>query len=151
MKAGVKNNKINAKVVVKSSQNLRSQLTPPNVKDCNCIGCTNNIPCNIRNYVYKAQCLHCPQFYIGASHRPGKERINEYESSIRLPHQGKRTTLGRHKLEHHHGQKNELSSTYKFSIIDRAKDSLGCFLREGIHIKNQNPPINSKFNNGFII
>ena len=110
-----------------------------------------NIPCHIRNYVYKAECLHCPEIYIGASHRPGKERINEYESSVRLPHQASRTTLGRHKIESHKGEKNELSSSYKFSILDRAKDSLECFLKEGLHIKNKSPGINGKFSNGFIV
>ena len=127
MKAGVKNNKINAKVVVKSGLNLRSKLIPTNVQECNCIGCSMNIPCNIRNYIYKAQCLHCPEFYIGASHRPGKERINEYESSVRLPHQAKCTTLGRHKFENHFDQKNELKTCYNFSIIDKGKDSLELF------------------------
>ena len=40
---------------------------------------------------------------------------------------------------------------YNFSIIDKGKDSLECFLKEGLHIKNKSPAINGKFNNGFII
>ena len=76
--------------------------------------------------------------------------MSEYESSVRLPHQAKRTTLGRHISENHFGN-NNLKTSFKFSIIDKGKDSLECFLKEGLHIKNKNPRMNGKFNNGFLI
>ena len=117
MKAGIKNNGINARVVVQSGLKLKSLIKTKKVHECNCISCVMNIPCNKRNFVYQAECLHCDQKYIGASHRPGKERLKEYESSIRLTNQAKRTTLGRHKMESHSEKENNLASCYKFSVI----------------------------------
>ena len=151
MKSSIKKLGMNVKVVVKPGLNLRSLLTTRKEHLCTCISCEMNIPCNIRNYVYEAECLHCKETYLGASHRPGRERLKEYESSIRLPHQNKRTTLGRHKMEKHNNESNTLSSCYKFRVVDRGVDSLDIFLKEGLHIKHKAPAINGKFNNGFII
>ena len=110
-----------------------------------------NIPCTTRNYIYQADCLHCGEIYIGASHRPGNKRLGEYESSLRLPNQNERTTLGRHKFEKHEHEENSLKSSYKFKIIDKGSDCTDTFLREGIHIKNKSAGLNGKYNNGFII
>ena len=110
-----------------------------------------NIPCNIKNYIYQADCLHCGEIYIGASHRPGNKRLGEYESYLRLPNQNERTTLGRHKFEKHEKEENSLKSAYKFKVLDRGKVCRETFLKEGMHIKNKSAAINGKFNNGYII
>ena len=151
MKSNIKALGINAKVVIKPGRNLKSHVASKYKKPCECTSCKFNIPCTTRNYIYQADCLHCGEIYIGASHRPGNKRLLEYESSLRLPNQNSRTTLGRHKAEKHEEEKNELESNFKFKIIDRGMDSLESFLKEGLHINNKSPHINSKFNNGFIM
>ena len=108
---------LNARVVVKTGLNLSSLLRDKKEHTCTCISCQMNIPCNIKNYVYEAECLHCNAIYDGSSHRPGKERLKEYESSIRLSHQNKRTTLGRHKMENHALENNQLSSFLKMDLL----------------------------------
>ena len=152
MKSNIKGLGINAKVVVKPGRNLRSLVTTKNKsKICNCNSCLMNIPCTTRNFVYQADCIHCGEQYIGASHRPGNKRLGEYESSLRLPQQNERTTLGRHKAEKHSNEKNELKSCFTFKVIDKGIDCTETFLKEGLHIKNKSAAINGKFNNGFII
>ena len=39
---------------------------------------------------------------------------------------------------------------FKLEIIDRGRDTLDTFIREGIHIKYDNPPLNNMNTNGFI-
>ena len=151
MKSNIKALGIDAKVVIKPGRNLNSHIVTKYKKPCDCSSCQFNIPCTTRNFIYQADCLHCGEEYIGASHRPGSKRLGEYESSIRLPNQASRTTLGRHKLEKHKEEKNELKSCFKFKIILKGVDCLESFLKEGLHIINKAPAINGKFNNGFII
>ena len=151
MKSNIKSLGIKAKVIVKPGVNIRSRVTTKTKHICNCTSCKMNIPCTTRNYIYQAECLHCQETYIGASHRPGKKRLMEYESSIRLPSQAKRTTLGRHKLEKHENEENKIESCYKFKILDTGKYCLETFLKEGMHIINKSPGVNGKYNNGYII
>ena len=77
--------------------------------------------------------------------------MSEYESAIRLPQQAPRTTLSRHTAEFHPNAPNKLEECYKFKILDKGKDPLQVFLKEGLLIQKHNPHINGKFNNGFII
>ena len=151
MKSNIKGLGIKARVVVKPGRNIRSLVTTKNKKSCHCNSCQMNIPCTTRNFVYQADCLHCGEIYIGASHRPGNKRLGEYESSLRLPQQNERTTLGRHKAEKHPNEKNELKSNYTFKIIDKGMNCTETFLKEGLHIKTKSAAINGKFNNGFIL
>ena len=117
----------------------------------NCHVCQMGVPCKLRNFIYHATCQHCSKEYVGASARKGCDRMKEYESGIRLPHQNERTTLGRHKGECHSLEPNDINSAYKFKILGKGKDGLDTFLREGIFIKQLNPELNGKFNNGFIL
>ena len=91
---------------------------------------------------------------MGASARPDidkKGRISEYESSVRLPQQNSRTTLGRHKRDKHPDSPNDLKENFTFKVAATAKDPISTFLKEALLIKKLRPDMNGKFNNGFII
>ena len=154
VKSKVKKLNINAKVIVKSGRKLKSHLKSKSPQNCQCIPCELGVPCKTRNYVYESTCLHCSETYIGASARPDidkKGRISEYESSLRLPQQNQRTTLGRHKKEFHPDSPNNIKENFSFKIAAKANDSLELFLKEGLLIKKHKPQINGKFLNGYII
>ena len=110
-----------------------------------------NIPCNTRNFIYKAHCLKCQKDYIGCSARPASERMKEYESSVRLRHQNERTALGQHKDEKHALEKDDINEIYEFEVLAKAKDPLGAFLKEAILIKKHRPAINGQITNGFVL
>ena len=153
-KSKIKKFNINARVVIKSGQKLKSYLTTKSTQNCQCTPCELGIPCKLRNFVYHATCLHCSESYVGASARPDidkKGRISEYESSLRLPQQNSRTTLGRHKRDEHPNSTNDLKENFTFKIAATGTDSLDTFLKESILIKKLKASINGKFNNGFII
>ena len=139
-----------------------------------CIRDSNiGIPCNLRNFVYKAICQKCNKEYIGASHRPAKERIGEHAASIRK--ENKRTTLGQHIMEHSQEASRPitrratiraaaarkkssnpkenaklLEEAFKFTIAKKCKNSLEAFITEGILIKKEKPDINNQCGNGFV-
>ena len=152
-KSKIKEAGISARVVICPGIKLKSQVT--NKKSfCstnNCTACNMNIPCDIRNFVYKATCLKCKDEYLGCSARPASERLKEYESSIRLRHQNERTSLGRHKAEKHNGEVDDVNENFKFEVVAKAKDPLGVCLTEGLLIKQQRPQTNNQLNNGFVI
>ena len=116
---------------------------------CNCKICKLGIHCQERNFVYEATCKQCNEIYVGASARQAKKRLGEYESSIRLDSQTNRTTLGKHNLNVHGKQHNNIHDCYSFKILDRGNDPINTFIREGIHLKIQNPQINENKENGF--
>ena len=153
-KAKIKKFNINARVVIKSGRKLKSHLTSKATQNCHCTPCELGIPCKLRNFVYHSTCLHCSESYVGASARPDidkKGRISEYESSLRLPQQNERTTLGRHKRDEHPNSSNNLKENFTFKIAATGTDALDTFLKESLLIKKIKPNINGKFNNGFII
>ena len=154
MKSIVNKIGINAKVVVQSGRKLKSYVSPKTHQKCGCKSCDLGINCKSRNYVYHATCLHCSEIYIGASARPDNEkkgRISEYESSIRLPQQANRTTLGRHKMAKHPNTPLDIKTAYKFKVLDTASDPLETFLKEGLLIQKHRPQINEMALNGYII
>ena len=143
---------LKVKVVIQSGKKVKSIFPKNKPTTCDCYYCKIlNIPCKSRNFVYHAKCIQCNGEYIGGSARPGQERMAEYESEIRLPQQTQRTTLSRHRAEFHPNAPNKLEECYKFKILDKGKDPLQVFLKEGLHIQKHNPLINGKFNNGFVI
>ena len=153
VKKKVKEAGISARVVICPGSKLKSHISN-NKSLCttkNCIACDINIPCNTRNFVYKATCLKCDEKYIGCSARPASERIKEYESSIRLKHQNERTSLGRHKEEMHNGEKDDLKEMFNIELLAKAKDPLSVFLTEGLLIKQHRPGMNGQINNGFVL
>ena len=153
-KAKVKKFNIDARVVIKSGKQLKSCLTSKPKQNCQCTPCELGIPCKLRNFVYHSTCLHCSQSYVGVSARPDidkKGRISEYESSIRLPQQHNRTTLGRHKRDEHPNSSNDIKENFTFKVAATGSDALDTFLKEAILIKKLKPQINGKFNNGYII
>ena len=97
----------------------------------------------------KATCNQCNGKYIGASARPAKERIGEYESSIRLDSQTDRTTLAKHNFNTHNKVHKDINNCYSFKVLDKGNDPVNTFIKEGIHIKTQNPDLNENKENGF--
>ena len=97
----------------------------------------------------KATCLQCNGTYLGASARPAKNRIGEYESSIRLDSQTDRTTLAKHNFNIHNKVHKDIKNCFKFKVLDKGSDAVNTFILEGIHIKNKNPNINENQENGF--
>ena len=149
MKKHIKENEINARVVEGSGYKLISLLKGKDRVPCDCKICNLGINCQERNFVYEATCKQCDEIYVGASSRPAKKRLGEYESSIRLDSQTDRTTLGKHNKNVHGKKFNKLDQCYSFKILDRGKDPVNTFIREGIHLKIQSPKINEYQENGF--
>ena len=153
VKNKIKQAGISARVVVTPGSKLKSHVSKKKSL-CNsdkCKACKIGIPCNTRNFIYRAHCLKCQNEYIGCSARPASERLKEYESSIRLTHQNKRTALGQHKKEKHALENNDINEIYKFEILAKAKDPLGTFLKEALLIKKHSPVINGQITNGFVL
>ena len=98
VKSNVKKSGFKVRVVVESGISLKELTRTKYNKPCSCLTCNLGIPCNLRNFVYKANCQKCNGEYIGCSYRPAKARITEHEASVR--NKNKRTTLGQHMLEH---------------------------------------------------
>ena len=152
---------INARVVVKSGQELKTKIKPPKINTCKCQLCQNNVTCTSRNIVYQATCKHCNENYVGASGRPCGIRLREHGGSIRR--KDDRSTLAKHMKEKHprnQPRNNERGSetldykyllkNYNMSIISRNKDQLATFLSEAIKINKIKPQVNEMKTNGFI-
>ena len=150
MKKHIRDLDINARVVEGSGFKLISLLKGKDRAPCNCKICHLGINCQERNFVYQATCNLCNGIYIGASSRPAKERLGEYESSVRLDSQTDRTTLAKHNFNSHDKVHNDISKCFKFKIIDKGSDSVNTFIKEAIHIKDKHPDINENQENGFI-
>ena len=71
-KSNIKKAGIKARVVICPGTKLKSQVTTKKsfCTTNNCTACNMNIPCDIRNFVYKATCLKCNDEYLGCSARP---------------------------------------------------------------------------------
>ena len=149
MKKQIKENDINARVVEGSGFKLISLLKGKDRAPCNCKICNLGIHCQERNFVYEATCRECKEVYVGASGRPAKKRLGEYESSIRLDSQTNRTTLAKHNKNEHGKKSNKIEECYTFKILDRGKDAINTFIKEAIHLKIQAPQINENAENGF--
>ena len=154
MKKHIKDLDINARVVVASGHKLISSLKSQHPKkgQCECIICQMGIKCSERNFVYEAKCQKCDKVYVGCSARPAKSRIMEHESAVRLDSQTKRSTLAKHNVEVHNKEDNDITKIYKFSKLDKGKDQVDAFIREGLIIKkgDQNKFINGMMENGFV-
>ena len=175
----IKKSGFNCRVVVESGLTLKHLTRSKIKKPCDCLTCNLGIPCNIRNFVYKAICQKCDQEYLGASYRPARERIGEHAASIR--NKNKRTTLGQHILEKHSQEVSgpmtrratvraavaaaaarrrgpdqarenakTLEQSFKFNLEKKCKNGLEAFITEGILIKQQKPVINNQSGNGFV-
>ena len=149
MKKHIRNLKINARVVEGSGFKLISVLKGKDRVPCECKICELGIHCQDRNFIYEATCNQCNEKYLGASARPAKKRLGEYESSIRLDSQTDRTTLAKHNFNIHNKVHNDIKKCYKCKVIDKGSDPVNTFIKEGIYIKNNNPKINEYQENGF--
>ena len=124
----------------------------PNKGECNCLVCELGIKCHNRNFVYEAKCNKCDKLYIGGSSRPAKKRILEHESALRLDSQTERSSIAKHNLEAHNKESKDIKEMFKFTMVDKGKDGVDTFIREGIILKNRDQKlhINEMMENGFV-
>ena len=154
MKKHIRDLNINARVVVASGHKLLSTIKSqhPSKGDCECTVCQLGIKCHNRNFVYQAECKGCDKVYVGGSSRPAKKRILEHASAVRLDSQTNRSSLAKHNLEIHEKENNDISKMFKFTILEKGKDGVDTFIREGLALKkgNQKNHINEMMENGFV-
>ena len=154
MKKHIKDLKINARVVVASGFKLISTLKSqhPNKGECDCLVCHLGIKCHNRNFVYEAKCNECDKMYIGGSSRPAKKRIMEHESALRLDTQTDRSSIAKHNLEAHNKESNNIKEMFKFTMVDKGKDAVDTFIREGLILqkRDQKMHMNEMMENGFV-
>ena len=151
------------RVVTTSGRTVKSEVKSALVRKvappptCNCRLHQAELPCNMRNVVYKATCRHCSQDYIGATARPLAKRVDEHEASQRLGNN--RSTLGKHLVTTHPsavtGVKysrdfEKFFENYDFRVLERGRDSLDTFLRENLAIQRERPGLNQNQTNGFM-
>lgn len=130
--------------------------------------CKNDVPCKSKHNVYKFTCNNRTNgstgkredFYIGGSRRVIPKRFKEHEGSVRRF--TKATSLGLHMIEKHPELKpsyipkkgkinfENLFKHFEPQLIKNGKDSLDVFIKEGLAIRAQRPPINGMFTNGFV-
>ncbi len=161
IKSTLKKIGINCMVVAEAGRSVKSFIKDQKTAvTCNCEICEAELTCATRHYVYQARCTTCGDSYIGASRRPLAGRISEHESSYRL--NNNRTALGQHATEHRRqndtnyipvsGRRNfdQFFRNYEFEIIDKCKDTLETFIREGLLIEEIKPKLNNMCTNGFL-
>ena len=87
------------------------------------------------------------------------KRMAEHEASVRL--QNHRSALGTHTLEHLVAQDANHIATdrpsiynftemYQIRKLDRGRDTIEAYIKEGLRINERNPSLNTKLENGWI-
>ena len=87
------------------------------------------------------------------------KRLKEHEASIRLGNN--RTALGPHYIKHQLEQDpvpiytekpdiENLLAADKLKIIDKGRDSIEGYIKEGLHIRQLKPILNEKLENGWV-
>ena len=164
VRKALKNADLNSvRVVTTAGMSVKSLIKVPKPQSCNetnCELCAAGFYCQQKHNVYKLTCQHCPgnsQFYEGGSRRRGHKRLKEHEASVRRFNP--RTAAGQHMQKCHPELKpEEIKNKVNFSdflthfkpeIIDRGVDTLDTFVREGVRLKNDKPPLNNMCLNGF--
>ena len=143
-KKELKRNNIDARVVVKGAGTLKQKYHKPLGSHCDCTVCDLGTPCKIRHVIYRADCKHCSEGYVGVTTRPFITRYKEHEASIRLGNT--KSALSTHlsgDFDHPPCQ-NPTNTIQGFSwkIVDRAKSYKDSFIREGVVINSTGPKIN---------
>ncbi|MCP4489316.1 MAG: GIY-YIG nuclease family protein, partial [Gammaproteobacteria bacterium] len=142
-------------------QSVKNLIKDKRTNTCQCKFCDANLNCSTSHYVYEAKCTVCKDTYVGASRRPLEARISEHESSVRL--NNNRTTLGQHGARQRHqyhedpdyvpvsGKRDydKFFEHFDFKVLEKCKDTLDTFLREGLTLKSKKPALNVMARNGF--
>lgn len=153
---------ISARVVAVSGRSLGSMIVQKEKNTCSCALCKQpgtNVSCRDKHVVYSATCLICKEEYVGVSNRMLSKRMAEHEASVRL--QNNRSALGTHTLEHLVAQDathfatdrpslDNLTETYQIRKLDRGRDTIEAYIKEGLRINERNPSLNTKLENGWI-
>ena len=138
-------NNIQARVVVKGSDNLRTQFHKSLSPSCSCSICELGIRCQLRHVIYDAECRHCNEHYIGVTTRPFEKRYNEHEASVRFAND--KSALSTHLFENTDNRRacpnpDPTVSGFTWKIVDRARSYKDSFIREGVLINSTQPSIN---------
>ena len=162
VKKDLKDLGINARVVPVAGPSLQSMIMQRQEPTCDCQLCKElegkNASCCEKHVIYEATCKLCRQTYRGVSNRFLVKRMEEHEASVRLANT--RTALGTHFREHYiNGDPvpitaikpslDNLLSSYTIKKIDKGKDSIEAYIKEGLRIKETKPMLNEKLENGW--
>ena len=117
--------------LTRKNRTLRQALAKGKIKGCRLgskcpVG--NTDICCLRRVVYKIVCS-CKETYIGSTVRELHDRVNEHYKDAG-------STVGAHKRACH--------GALSIKILARGKDRVDLQIKEAIHIKKQNPSLNSK-------
>ena len=152
----------NVKLVTTPGRSVESVIKKPTCLTCSdteCVLCSNNYPCRPKHQVQCNLCQNGPQqSYIGASRRRPIHRLKEHEASSRRFNN--RTSIGQHMKKHHSDlepdnitRKVNLPNFFTIftpNIVERGKDTLDTFIREGLTIRQKNPTMYNMQGNGFV-
>ena len=59
----------------------------------------------------------------------------EHASAVRLDSQTNRSSLAKHNVETHEKECNDINKMFKFTILEKGKDGVDTFIREGLVLK----------------
>ena len=76
----------------------------------------------------------------------------EHESALRLDTQTDRSSIAKHNLEAHNKESNNIKEMFKFTMVDKGKDAVDTFIREGLILqkRDQKMHMNEMMENGFV-
>ena len=142
VKKELKRNNIEARVIVKSTGNLRQKYHKPLAPTCNCNICKLGVNCRMRHIVYDAQCKFCNEHYIGVTTAP---RFKEHEASIRLGND--KSALSTHlnaNTDNKRAWPNPEPTVWGFDwkFVDMARFYKDSFIKEAVCIKSLQSAIN---------
>ena len=150
---------INARVVAVAGMSLQQLFNPPKINRCTCQLCSSGIRCSAKHVIYEAMCRMCHKCYDGVCNRPFICRLMEHERSTRL--NNRTSALGEHMIEHiingdpipiytSDPDISNLLEAYSIKILERGKDSIDSYIREGLQIWDNKPELNTKLENGWV-
>ena len=159
IKRSIRDLGISARVVPTSGRSIGTYIRDHGTNICECALCKQGMKCKERHVVYEAVCRICDYNYIGVCNRWLEKRLSEHEASIRLENQ--RTTLGAHVTQHTADQYStpfctekpnmeNLLDSYTVNKIDKGKDTIEAFIKEGLRIREKKPMLNEKLENGWV-
>lgn len=159
IRSSIRNLGISARVVPTSGRSIGTYIRDHGTNSCECALCKQGMRCKERHVVYEAVCRICDYNYIGVCNRWLEKRLGEHEASIRLENQ--RTTLGTHVTQHTADQYStpyctekpnmeNLLDSYTVTKLDKGKDTIEAFIKEGLRISERKPMLNEKLENGWV-
>ena len=159
VKKDLKDIGINVRVVPVAGPSLQSLITSRQTIDCKCLLCQEGVSCCEKHVVYEATCRLCNEKYRGVCNRFLVKRMEEHEYSVRMANT--RTALGTHFREHYMNgdpvpitsekpNLENLLSSYSIKKIDRGKDSIEAYIKEGLRFQETKPMLNERLCNGWV-